>query len=87
MANSKQASKRARQAEKSRVRNKWQLTRTKSSIKHVQKLIQDKKLDEARAALSQTMSSIDKIANKGIIHANKAARLKSRLNAALKAAA
>ena len=86
MANSKQASKRARQSEKSRVRNKWQRTRVNSQIKLVRNLISEKEFDKARTELHLTISLIDKLANKGIIHANKAARHKSRLSTQLKTA-
>ncbi len=87
MANSRQAAKRARQAEKHRMNNRWQKSRMFGAIKLVIKLVEEKKVDEAKQAYVSATSMIDKLANKGIIHRNKADRHKSRLNTMVKKAA
>ena len=86
MANSKQATKRAKQSLKHRSNNRWQLTRMRSAVKAVQHAVTAKNTQAEIAELfSAATSLIDKLANKGIIKKNKASRLKSRLNANIKA--
>ncbi len=80
MANIKQSIKRARQSEKHRIVNKWQVTRMNTFIKKVLAAITDKNVNEAQAAYREATSVIDKMVTKGHIHKNKAARHKSRLN-------
>lgn len=79
MANIKQSRKRARQSEKHRINNKWQVTRMNSSLKAVLAAIEKGDVTEAQNALRLASSEVDKMANKGLIHKNKAARHKSRL--------
>jgi small subunit ribosomal protein S20 len=85
MANSAQARKRARQAIKRRARNFSQRSELRTAIKSVRKAIAAGDKVAAQKVLSETMSTIDSIADKRIIHKNKAARHKSRLSAAIKA--
>lgn len=85
MANTKQALKRSRQAEKHRVSNKWQMSRMNSHIKRVLHAIEGKDTAAAQAEYRTASSLIDRMAHKGLIHKNKAARHKSRLNARVKA--
>ena len=80
MANTKQAAKRARQSEKHRVGNKWQVSRMNTQIKRVVTAIEEKKKPEAQDNYKQAVSAIDRMVSKGLVHKNKAARLKSRLN-------
>lgn len=80
MANSKQALKRSRQAEKHRVGNKWQVTRMNTFIKRVLAAIESKNTDSAKAEYRTAVSLIDRLVGKGLVHKNKAARHKSRLN-------
>lgn len=80
MANSAQAIKRARQAETHRQRNASQRSNMRTSIKKVIALIAAGDRDAAKQAYDQTVPVIDQAAGKGLIHANKAARHKSRLN-------
>lgn len=47
--------------------------------KRVAKLIQASQIDEARKALSELVSRLDRATNKGVLHKNKAARFTSRL--------
>ncbi|MDM8567598.1 30S ribosomal protein S20 [Candidatus Halobeggiatoa sp. HSG11] len=81
MANSAQAKKRARQAEKHRQHNTAQRSTLRTCIKNVVKSIANGKREEALAAYNTAVPIIDKMVTKGIIHKNKAARHKSRLNA------
>ncbi|MBX3646596.1 MAG: 30S ribosomal protein S20 [Rhodocyclaceae bacterium] len=85
MANSAQARKRARQAIKRRARNFSQRSELRTAIKSVRKAIAAGDKAAAQKVLSDSMSTIDSIADKKIIHKNKAARHKSRLSAAIKA--
>jgi small subunit ribosomal protein S20 len=85
MANSKQAAKRAKQATKQRAANMSLRTTLRSAIKKVQKAIAAGDAKAAEAALATEQSTIDSIADKRIIHKNKAARHKSRLAKQIKA--
>ncbi|MBI1943579.1 MAG: 30S ribosomal protein S20 [Betaproteobacteria bacterium] len=85
MANIKSARKRARQALKRRSHNVSLRTAARGAIKDVKKAIAsgDKKL--AAAALARSQAVIDRVAAKGVLHPNAAARHKSRLAHAIKA--
>ncbi|KEI72864.1 30S ribosomal protein S20 [Endozoicomonas elysicola] len=87
MANSPSARKRARQAEDRRQHNASLRSMVRTSIKKVIKAIDGKDVEAAQAALTAAVPVIDRMADKGIIHKNKAARHKSRLNAQVKALA
>lgn len=80
MANTAQARKRARQAENNRQLNAGQRSNTRTSIKKVLKAIEAGDKDAAKKAYDEAVPVIDKAAGKGLMHANKAARHKSRLN-------
>lgn len=84
MANSPQAKKRARQAEKRRKHNASLRSMVRTSIKKVLAAISAGNTDEAKQAYSAAVPVIDRMANKGIIEKNKASRHKSRLNAQIK---
>ena len=81
MANSNQARKRARQAITRRNHNMGMRSALRTSIKQVLAAIQSGDKDAAQAAYKLAAPKIDSMANKGLIHKNKAARHKSRLNA------
>ena len=85
MANSAQAKKRARQADKRRRHNASQRSEVRTHIKKIVAAIASKDKEVAKAAYENSVPVIDKMADKGIIHKNKAARHKSRLNAQIKA--
>lgn len=85
MANSPQAKKRARQAENRRQHNASLRSAVRTSIKKVIAAIQTGNADDAQQAYAAAVPVIDRMADKGIIHKNKAARHKSRLNAQVKA--
>lgn len=87
MANSPQAKKRARQAEKRRQHNASLRSTVRTSIKKVIAAIDSGNADDAKAAYAAAVPVIDRMADKGIIHKNKAARHKSRLNTQVKALA
>ena len=87
MANSPQAKKRARQNEKARQHNASLRSRARTYIKKVVAAIEAGDVETAKAAYAAAVPVIDRIADKGIIHKNKAARHKSRLNAQVKALA
>jgi len=86
LANSKQAIKRTRQAEKHRQHNTSQKSAARTLIKKVLSLISSGKKEDARAAIGSMIAGLDRLAGRGLIHANKAARLKSRINKKLKEA-
>lgn len=85
MANSAQARKRARQAEKNRQHNAGLRSKMRTFIKNVSKAIDAGDAEAAQAAYKAAVPVIDAMAGKGIIHRNKAARHKSRLNAHVRA--
>ncbi len=80
MANSPQARKRVRQAVKNRQHNASQRTMLRTYIKRVQRAVAEGDKDKAQVALQSAVPVIDRMAHKGLIHANKAARHKSRLS-------
>lgn len=85
MANTKQAKKRARQAEAHREHNAALRSMVRSYIRKVVKLAAEGKKTEAEAAYKEAVPVIDRMVNKGFIHHNKAARHKSRLNESIRA--
>ena len=87
MANTAQARKRARQAVKLNAHNSSQRSELRTAIKAVRKAIESGDKAAATQVFQSSVSTIDIIADKKIIHKNKAARHKSRLAAALKALA
>lgn len=84
MANTKQAKKRVRQSEKHRKHNASMRSMLRSSVKKVVVALAAKDLKAAEALLKEATPIIDRMAGKGIIHKNKAARHKSRLTAQIK---
>lgn len=87
MANSRQAAKRARQAEVSRQLNMSQRSRYRTLIKAVLKAVQKGDKKAATDAWRQCEPVLDRYAGRGLLHKNKAARHKSRINARIKALA
>ena len=85
MANSAQARKRARQAINRRAHNIARRNTMRTAIKKVLKLVKHGTPEEATQAYRAAVPVIDTMAGNGIIHKNKAARHKSRLNARVKA--
>lgn len=87
MANSAQAKKRARQNVKARRHNASLRSMVRTYIKRVVAAIATADYTLATEAYKKAVPVIDRMADKGIIHKNKAARHKSRLNAQVKALA
>jgi small subunit ribosomal protein S20 len=85
VANSPQAKKRARQSEKRRTHNASLRSLVRTVIKKVNAAIGSGDAAAAKSAYDNAVPVIDRLADKGIIHKNKAARHKSRLNAQVKA--
>jgi len=75
----KSAQKRVRQVEKRQLRNKSVLSQCKTSITKAEKFIFSGEMESAEAAVVTALRSLDKAVEKGIIHANNAARRKARL--------
>ncbi|WP_121667966.1 30S ribosomal protein S20 [Mesonia aquimarina] len=75
MANHKSALKRIRNSETKRLRNRYQHKTTRNAIKK----LKGAEKNEAEKMFPSVASMIDKLAKKNIIHANKAANLKSKL--------
>jgi len=87
VANTAQAKKRARQNEKARKHNASMRSMGRTYLKKVVSAIESGNVETAQSAYAAAVKVIDRIADKGLIHKNKAARHKSRLNAKLKALA
>lgn len=79
MANIASAKKRARQAVKNRERNVAQRSMIRSTIKKVVKALDAKNKAAAEAAYAEMVPVVDRYADRGQLHKNKAARHKSRL--------
>jgi len=75
----KSVQKQIRVAEKSRLRNKSIRSQAKTHITRAEKLIFSGEMEAAQGAVVAVIRSLDKAAEKGIIHPNNAARRKSRL--------
>lgn len=79
MPNHKSAEKRMRQSEKRRVINRGNRTKVRTYIKRLRTALDAGKADEIQRVLPEAISVIDKSVQKGVLHANAAARYKSRL--------
>jgi small subunit ribosomal protein S20 len=76
---SKSVEKQVRVSERKRLRNKSVRSLAKTNITKAEGLIFSGELEAAQAAVITAISSLDKAAEKGVIHPNSAARSKSRL--------
>ena len=85
LANSAQARKRARQANKRRDHNKARASRMRTAIKDVVKAVEASDKEAASAKYQLMVGILDNAAQNGLIHQNKAARHKSRLNSHIQA--
>jgi small subunit ribosomal protein S20 len=79
----KSALKANRQNIKRREHNRQMRSKLRTALKSIRASLDEKDLKGAQAALNQTVSIVDKMASKGIIHRNTAGRYKSRLSARL----
>jgi len=85
VANTAQARKRVRQAEKARQRNASQRSMMRTMVKRVFNAIAAGDKGAAETALKEATPVLDHMARKGLIHKNKAARYKSRFNTQVRA--
>lgn len=84
MPHHKDAIKRLKQNEKRRARNRHYRSRMRNQIKKVRTAITEGNVESAQVELRTAMSVIHRVASKGVIHRNQAARRISRLNKAVK---
>ena len=87
MANHFSALKRARQTEKRTARNRANASRLRSALRQLRESLAKGDKQSADQIFRQTVSSLDKAVQKGVLHANTASRYKSRLNVRLNATA
>lgn len=87
MPNIQSAKKRLRQSLVRRSRNRSAKSSIKTAVKRLQASVQAKEFDAARTQLAAINKLLDQTASKGVIHANKASRTKSRLSQFVKKAA
>jgi small subunit ribosomal protein S20 len=85
MPNTSSAKKRMRQDAVRRTRNRATKTNLRAQVRKVRAAIVEKKLDESVKEFKTLVSKLDRAARRNVIHANAAARTKSRLSAAIKA--
>ena len=85
MANNSSARKRVRQNEKHRQSNVTKKSKMRTAVKKVIKAADTGNAKEASALYGAAQPLIDSLATKGLIHKNKAANLKSKLNKRIKA--
>ena len=84
MPHHKDAIKRLKQNEKRRARNRHFRSRMRNQIKKVRSAVETGSVETAQSELKTAMSVIHRVASKGVIHRNAAARRISRLNKAVK---
>ena len=87
MANSAQARNRARQALKQRAHNASLRTAFRTAVKKVLKAVEAGDKAVAQTVYQDSVKVMDRVAEKGVFHKNKASRHKSRLSAKVKALA
>lgn len=85
MANTPTAKKRTRQAMYRRQANQAQRSMVRTSVKQASRAIASGNPEKAEEAYRQAVPIVDRMARKGLIHKNKAARQKSRMNKRLRA--
>jgi small subunit ribosomal protein S20 len=79
----KSALKANRQNIRRREQNRQMRSRLRTALKKIRASLDENDVEAAKSALSETVSIVDKMATKGIIHRNTAGRYKSRLSARL----
>ncbi len=84
MPTTKSAKKRLRQNLERRARNRSTRSLLKSQVRKVREAVVAADSEAAGTALREASQKLDKAVSKGVIHGNAAARLKSRLSAAVK---
>jgi small subunit ribosomal protein S20 len=79
LAHSLSATKRIRQNEKRRLRNRSDRSKLRTQVKKVRRALEEEDFETARGLLPQTASLIDRMVKKGVIHSNTGSRYLSRL--------
>ncbi len=79
MAHSKSAKKRARQSLERRLRNRSHRSRLRTQVKGLREAIAAGDQERTKAELPRTSALLDRMAGRGLLHRNTAARAKSRL--------
>jgi small subunit ribosomal protein S20 len=79
LANTQSAIKAIRSSERKRVHNRMYRSRARTYVRRARTLIEEGRMEEAREAVRQAASALDRAAQNGVIHQNNAARRKSRL--------
>jgi small subunit ribosomal protein S20 len=79
LANTQSAIKRIRSSERKRKINQARRSKARTYVKRTRSLIAAGQLEQAEAVAVEAVSALDRAAQRGIIHKNKAARSKSRL--------
>jgi small subunit ribosomal protein S20 len=79
MPNHKSSEKRVRQSERRRQINRSNRTRVRTAVKKLRTALASGKGQDLKALLPETISTIDRAVQKGVMHKNAAARYKSRL--------
>lgn len=85
MAHTVSAKKRIRQNESHRRRNRWRLRAMRDAIKDLDEQLLHGSPEQITESYKKAAAVIDRIAQKGVIHKNQAARRKSRLNTRVRA--
>ena len=80
MANHKSALKRLEQTRKQTERNRSHRTRLRHQIRELRQALNAKDKERAESLMVPTLSMLDRMIQKGILHRNTAARYKSRLS-------
>jgi small subunit ribosomal protein S20 len=86
MPNTKSAKHRLRQSQERRVRNRAVKSSLRTAVRKLYEAVNAKQFDSAQALYRNVSKALDQSAAKGVIHGNKASRLKSRLSAMVKKA-
>jgi len=85
VAHHKQAKKRIRQTETRRLRNNAWRSQMRTGIKRLRAAIEAGDFETAKTLLPATVSIVNRVSTKGVIHANTASRYVSRLSKAVAA--
>ena len=80
MASHASALKAHRQSVKNNERNRQYRSRLRNALRDIRSAVDGKSLDGTKKALEETISLIDKMTSKGVIHRNAAGRYKARLS-------
>jgi small subunit ribosomal protein S20 len=86
MPHTQSAKKRLKQSLRRKARNRSVKAELRTEVKKVRSAVAAGNGEEAKTNLVSAQTKLDRAAGRGIIHKNKAARVKSRLSKALKAA-